>query len=122
MDDKLKQHLEVCDAEQRIIIPSKDEKVCFKKYKALQKYPFIIYADFETLAKNIDANVNVNMNTFEYQNHVASSYGFVVVDWKQDIIHSSFYRGEKASERFLDEITAITNLLYEKLNVVINSI
>ena len=77
----------------------------FTKIKALQSYPFIIYADFETLATPI--NDNRNHNTFEYQNHIASSYGLIIVDWEQNIIHSSFYRGVNASEKFIEEIISL---------------
>ena len=106
-------HEESCMSKQLVILPEPNEKLYFKKYTALEKYPFIVYADFETLATKLQYE---NKNTFEYQKHIPSSFGLAMVDWKGDIIYSKFYRGKDASSKFFDEINllpSITKQIYE---------
>lgn len=67
-------------------------------YQKELKFPFVIYADFETLAKKCgDPN--------KFQEHSPLSYGYVVVDQEGKIVHNEFDRGNKfARENFLKSL------------------
>ena len=86
----------------KIILPKKED--AFIEYteammKKQLKVPFIIYADFEALTKNIDNDSN------KYQEHIGCSYGYKVVSeydqYRQDY---KTYRGPNAINNFLESL------------------
>jgi hypothetical protein len=88
---------------QRVILPETDNYVLrFKAYNQQIKFPFVIYADFETLTSKV--NVECTSKTKIFQKHIVCSYGYVIIDLNKDIIFSEFYRGEDANEKFLHSI------------------
>jgi hypothetical protein len=74
----------------------------FKEYNQQIKFPFVIYADFETLTSKV--NIECTSKTKIFQNHIVCSYGYVIIDSNKDIVFSEFYRGEDANEKFLYSI------------------
>ncbi|XP_053209662.1 uncharacterized protein LOC128393504 [Panonychus citri] len=109
--DKFLSHQQTCQSKQLVLLPQPNTKIGFIKFKALEKYPFIVYADFETLAKTIDNDII--SNTFEYQKHIPSSFGFVCVNWMGEIIYSKFYRGTNTAAIFFDELNRLPFLVQQ---------
>ncbi|XP_053212251.1 uncharacterized protein LOC128395792 [Panonychus citri] len=109
--EKLMDHQPNCfkRSPQQVVLPKKGEIIEFKEYKKMFKYPFIIYADFETLATKLP---HENKNSFAYQEHKPCSYGFVVIDYKGDVILKDFYRGLDADSMFMKTLIAVQMELY----------
>ena len=102
------QHIEFCNKiePQRVNMPTGDYlNVCRKKFNKESKYPFIIYGDFETLS--IPGNVDVG----ELKQNEPCSFGLIVVNWKQEVIYSKFYRGPNPAQIFLRELINLTAVL-----------
>lgn len=99
--ERLNNHLLYCLEKdgQRIELP-KDPSLYFKQFNKTLKHPFIIYADFETLVKK-------ESDGFASCKFEACSFGLVVVDWNQDIVHSQFYRGDDAARKFITSLKAL---------------
>ncbi|XP_053214135.1 uncharacterized protein LOC128397434 [Panonychus citri] len=102
--DKMQLHTENCYKfkTSRILTPQPDSKMSFTQFEKMIRYPFVIYADFETLCKKID--VDLNKNTFEYQEHLPSSYGYVIVDYTGKIIKYEAHRGPDSAIIFLQSL------------------
>jgi hypothetical protein len=101
----LNNHMNKCKKikPQRVILPEENENILrFKEYNQQIKFPFVIYADFETLTSKV--NIKCTSKTKIFQNHIVSSYGYVIIDSNKDIVFSDFYRGEDANEKFLYSI------------------
>ncbi|XP_053209828.1 uncharacterized protein LOC128393656 [Panonychus citri] len=98
---KLSDHLEFCKKvdPQRVSMPSGEYlHICRNKYNKESKHPFMIYGDFETLSIPT-ANV-----TGEIKLNEPCSFGLIVVNWRQEVIHSKFYRGNDVALVFLREL------------------
>jgi hypothetical protein len=88
---------------QRVILPEIENNILrFKAFNHQIKFPFVIYADFETLTSKV--NIESTSKTKIFQNHIVCSYGYVIIDLNKDIVFSEFYRGEDANEKFLYSI------------------
>ena len=74
---------------------------------------FLIDDDFDTLATPIEDDSHI------YQEHHASSYGYIVVDWTGNIISSDFYRGEDAANKFLYSIFFRINIKNKSISMQI---
>ena len=86
----LQKHLDYCFVPQVIEMPKANTpgaKCKFREFKKTQKFPFIIYADFETIARPVVDSIPAN--TVTYQSHEAVSYGYVVVEEKRSFIRNS---------------------------------
>lgn len=97
--DSLEKHKSYCDIPQAIITPDPGSKCYFHEFNKTEKYPFVMYADFETLATKPEDDIPEI-----YQNHVAISFGVVVVDWNKNIIFQQFYHGEDCVKMFFEFI------------------
>ena len=100
--DQMNTHYILCSTKpaQKIVMPFpfKDmprRNFCERKdFKKETKHPIIIYADFECLSVRTD-------NAAKPFNHIPCSYGYVVVDWKGQIIDRMFEHGENIVPKFL---------------------
>ena len=100
MKKKLKEHEESCFAfaAQRIEFPE-DPIVKFKNIKHQLAAPFVVYADFESILRNLsDGN--------KYQEHIACSYAYHIVSNVPGIEFDirGPYIGVDAVEKFLDNL------------------
>ena len=55
----------------------KNDRVKFINFYKKKKFPFVIYADFETIIKKIDDASRTNTN--KLQEHVFCGYSYVIV-------------------------------------------
>jgi hypothetical protein len=104
-EQKLIQHMSNCKElkPQRVKLPDKEDNILrFKAFNQQIKFPFVIYADFETLTSKV--NIKSTSKTKIFQNHIVCSYGYIIIDSNKDIVFSEFYRGEDANEKFLYSI------------------
>ncbi|XP_053206942.1 uncharacterized protein LOC128391119 [Panonychus citri] len=98
----------------KIITPDLGTRMFFKQYGKMVKYPFIIYADFETLCKPVESCVN--RNTFEYQEHVPSSFGYVIVNNHGKIVKYVSHRGPDSAVVFLRSINESCEKIINAIN------
>ena len=76
-----------------------------KDFNKKLRHPFVIYDDFETLSKEGD------IDSGELRQNEPCSFGLVVVNWQQQIIHSKFYRGNNPAQVFLEELRSLVEFL-----------
>ena len=126
-EDSLKNHEKYCydNAAQKVILPGesrnkngdpnpRDPTTCqFRNYDKTVAFPYVVYADFESLLPKSDKVLSDN--TFEYQKHEACSFGYILVDWNDRILHSNFYRGKNAADKFMESLLKIQPLLRKHL-------
>ncbi|XP_053210240.1 uncharacterized protein LOC128394030 [Panonychus citri] len=86
----------------RVETPPVNTKIFFTQFEKMIKYPFIIYADFETLCQPVDSGEN--RNTFEYQEHIPSSFGYVIVNNNGKILKYESHRGADSGLVFLQSL------------------
>lgn len=104
-EEKLKIHGQNCQFfnPSRVILPRKGENILkFTEIKQMMEYPFVIYADFETILKKIDNNLHLNSRP--YEEHIACGYSLVIVNSKGHVEYSNYYRGENAAKEFLHDL------------------
>ena len=98
----LVKHISLCTNPQRVILPQPDSAFLkYEQYDKQVKYPYIAYADFETLARKTDSLQS------EYQLHQAISFGIICVDYKKTIVYKEYYTGKDCAERFLQTCIAL---------------
>ena len=110
---------------QRVLLPDRKSNLCtFSAYKALLKPWAVIYCDFECiLTKESTQSSNVNLtesSTTSVSKHIPFSYGFSVVNWKNETIIPCKTRTinsmeEDAGELFLKEIQSVYSNVLEPL-------
>ena len=92
----LEKHSRFCSKPQRVNLPKPEYAFLhFDQYEKQVKYPYIIYADFETLAKKTDSLKS------EYQLLQAISFGYIFVDFKHRIVFKELYTGADCALRFI---------------------
>ena len=117
--DKYLYHKNQCQSNnpQKLIMPEAGTFVEFKKYQHTKKYPFVIYADIESLTKKIeycDVNPEISYTT-KIQKHEPISYVFRFVSFDQSIIENKtiIYTGEDAMENLVIELEYLASLIYK---------
>ena len=98
-----------------IKMPGEGSTVSFKNISRLQKAPYIVYADFESLIVN--KNENVSDKTTILSEHKVCSYAFIIVRSDGKAGKPFHYRGEDAAERFLKCMMHVYSGLKDKLNL-----
>ena len=83
-ENKLKSHEKVCKNKVfwGIVMPSEKENILeFNQYMKLDKMPYIIYADIESLIKKIDAYANnpENSSTTKISVHIPCEYSMSII-------------------------------------------
>ena len=107
----LQKHSAHCLKAKALVLPKKgtSQEICeFKEYSKTERYPYVVYADFETIAETTNHAVR---NTIEYQEHKPVSYGYVIVNWEQKIVHKEFYCGLDCIEKFLLSMKSVYGTL-----------
>ena len=106
----LKKHWEYCRNHEavKINMPEKGTILRFKHHERSEKLPFIIYADTETLIKemqNCDPNPQ-NSYTKKYQKHEPISFSYYIKSFDDNVYESKLrkYTGEDAMEKFVEWI------------------
>ena len=111
-------HREQCKNNNPCIIkmPKEGTFIKFKKYQHMRKYPFVIYADIESLTTKIEyADVNPEISyTTKVQKHEPISYCFRFVSFNQSVIENRTvkYTGEDAMEHMVIELEYLVSLIY----------
>ena len=97
-------------------MPKEGTFIKFKNYQRTKKYPFVIYADIESLTTKIEyADVNPEISyTTKVQKHEPISYCFRFVSFNQSIIENRTikYTGEDAMEHMVIELEYLVSLIY----------
>jgi hypothetical protein len=97
----------------RIKLPSKDK--CFKTYTPSKekesRFPYVIYADFESILAAPDPKDKKCGNKTRYQVHRACSFAYTLIGLEKTKIE--LYRGPDAAEKFVkmvrDDVRTILN-------------
>ena len=98
----LEKHISFCSNPQRVKLPDPESAILkFNQYEKRISYPYIVYADFETIAQKTDSLPS------EYQLHTAISFGLVCVDFTKKIVFKEFYTGKDCSVRFIQTCIAL---------------
>eukprot|EP00745_Piridium_sociabile_P030720 TRINITY_DN50_c0_g2_i2.p1 TRINITY_DN50_c0_g2~~TRINITY_DN50_c0_g2_i2.p1 ORF type:complete len:791 (+),score=53.07 TRINITY_DN50_c0_g2_i2:2261-4633(+) len=98
--------------------PKPGKKVIFENWKKMQKNPYVVYADFESLIVPYQGPELQNLpKTVVVNNHQICSYAFIVV--RSDGGHSEpyLYRGPDAAKHFLERMKLVHTDLSGKLNL-----
>lgn len=86
-----------------VILDGKKPITEFKNYKKETKAPFVIYADFECLLKNV--NEEDDKKTKKIQTHEACGYAYQVVSSYSNFkVPLTLYRGEEPAKDFINDI------------------
>ena len=105
----LRNHQEKCNRPQRVKVTTGEQSIlrCTQYQKEVAN-PYVIYADFQTLAHLID-----DESSSQYQKHKIISYSSVVVDYEGRIVFNEFYYGLECEKRFLHSLMAAQNCIRE---------
>ena len=106
---KLKQHKQKClkFKPQIIYMPSEtNKKYYFKQYEQCMKFPYAIYADFESVL--IKSNTNLSSKSKIVQKHEPCGYCIIVIKNDNEIYYNNFYRGPDAIQIFLEDLKQIS--------------
>ncbi|XP_067947655.1 uncharacterized protein [Watersipora subatra] len=99
-----KDHIKGClaahDGTCVVKMPEPGSVMKFKNIKNMEKAPYTVYADFESI---IDKNTKV---------HTACGYGVNLVNSLGESLRFETYRGEDCMERFFAELDRIEELIY----------
>lgn len=100
---KYDQHVEDCMINKPLVF-TKTPKNCikFEHIERLQKIPYVIYADFESIIKRYNGNQNdPNKSWTEIKGkHIASGFCVIIVDWNRNIIDAKNFIGYNAAKKF----------------------
>ena len=112
-EQKLFDHVADCNQyePQRVIMPKRRGWPSFimkKTFSKEEKHPFVIYADFECLCIPTS-------DTQKPFRHEPCSYGYVVIDWKKNVLFKNFSHGTDIVGDFLREIRDLQQPLQQYL-------
>lgn len=86
-------------------------------FKALQRAPFVIYADFECLNEKLDVPLRQHGRTHAYQRHMPCSAGYLVVSDAPDLqFPFESYTGPDSVDWFLRRMADITESCVRRLH------
>ena len=115
--DKYEYHLKMGCEEHlstKIIMPTEEEKIIeFKNYSKMNKYPFVIYADFETL--NTNNEQKLGNKTKIYGEHKPISYCFKIVCKDGREYEPIIYKGLDCVEHFIKNIMKVSEKILEEM-------
>jgi hypothetical protein len=102
----------------KAVLPVKGENdtVEFKNYKNQLKIPFVIYADFECITKEINTCSQSLENSFteKYQEHEPCGYGYKIVSSCSKYNYTSkIYRGENTVSLFLKDLMKVQKTIFK---------
>ena len=67
----------------------------FRNYKNIMKYPYVFYADTESIIMPIDRSLEQN-NTVMYNMHIWCSFAYNIVSSDGKLMGTKYYRGKDA--------------------------
>ena len=108
----LEKHLErgcMVEVGQQMEMPKEYEKISFKNHFKKEKFPFVIYGDFEclTVPEHKDPNIKTKTKTEKYQYHKPCGYMLNVVNSIDNTSQQHIYRGEDCMENFCFKLNEI---------------
>ena len=116
--ESLEKHLESCENFEavKIVMPEKGEKVKFKNYNRKMKFPFAVYADFESRQEMIQTVMPNPDGSFteKFQKHIPVSFAFHLV--------SPFCEREPVVFRAENDDVDVGKVFVEKLEEFIKEI
>jgi hypothetical protein len=96
----------------------KNNKLYFNNYSKMMKFPFVIYADFESvlITKHLTKE-NINNKTRIINNHIPCGYSMIVIENEDNIYYNTYYRGIDCIENFLVQLKRISQIISNMLAV-----
>ena len=120
--EKLDNHKEYCNEEEsvKINMPKPDTFIKFKNYLHSERAPFVIYADFESLLKPLDAcEPDPNKSyTLKYQKHEPLSFVYYIKSFDESVYKSEKRIYIKENEEDPDLIDVFLNWLESDVKII----
>ena len=120
--EKLDNHKEYCNEEEsvKINMPKPDTFIKFKNYLHSERAPFVIYADFESLLKPLDAcEPDPNKSyTLKYQKHEPLSFVYYIKSFDESVYKSEKRIYIKENEEDPDPIDVFLNWLESDVKII----
>ena len=119
-EEKFQYHRDQCkeNKPQNIIMPKKGSVVKFKNYKNTSWFPFVVYADIESLTTKIETpDINPESSyTIKTQSHQPISYVFRFVSYNQIVMENKtiIYTGEDCMDNLVEELEYLVSIIYNK--------
>ncbi|XP_055938352.1 uncharacterized protein LOC129989243 [Argiope bruennichi] len=117
--NSLVDHKRVCcqNAPQKLS-PPKINTVKFTSIYKMLFHPFILYADFECITKNISTVLPNTSQSFSanLEHHEPISFALIAINIKNEIIYHKFYCGENPVQIFLKTIKKLAKSLFKRLS------
>ena len=122
--DALNKHKEYCYNNEcvKIVMPPPGTYLRFKNFLHSEKAPFAIYADFESLIKNMD-NCDPDPNksyTKKYQKHEPISFTYYIKSFNESVYKSRIRRYIKETPEDADAMDVFINWLEEDVKAIAN--
>ena len=123
-DDKLKKHKEYCYNNEcvKTLMPPEGTFLRFKNFHHSEKAPFAIYADFESLIKNMD-NCDPDPNksyTKKYQKHEPVSFCYYIKSFDESVYESRKRTYTKTKPEEPDAVDVFIKWLEEDVKAIAN--
>ena len=123
-DDKLKKHKDYCYNNEcvKTLMPPEGTFLRFKNFHHSEKTPFAIYADFESLIKNMD-NCDPNPDksyTKKYQKHEPVSFCYYIKSFDESVYESRKRTYTKTKPEEPDAVDVFIKWLEEDVKAIAN--
>ena len=123
-DDKLKKHKDNCYNNEcvKTLMPPEGTFLRFKNFHHSEKAPFVIYADFESLIKNMD-NCDPNPDksyTKKYQKHEPVSFCYYIKSFDESVYESRKRKYTKTKPEEPDAVDVFIKWLEEDVKAIAN--
>ena len=118
--EKFQYHRDQCkeNKSQNIVMPKKGSVVKFKNYKNTSWFPFVVYADIESLTTKIETpDINPESSyTIKTQSHQPISYVFRFVSYNQIVMENKtiIYTDEDCMDNLVEELEYLVSIIYNK--------
>ena len=120
--EKLEKHKEYCSEEESIKInmPKPDTFIKFKNYLHAERAPFVVYADFESILKPLEAcKPDPNKSyTLKYQKHEPLSFVYYIKSFDESVYKSTLRKYVKENEDDPDPIDVFINWLESDVKII----
>ena len=120
--EKLEKHKEYCSEEESIKInmPKPDTFIKFKNYLHAERAPFVVYADFESILKPLEAcKPDPNKSyTLKYQKHEPLSFVYYIKSFDESVYKSTLRKYVKENEEDPDPIDVFINWLESDIKII----
>ena len=100
---------------QQIEMPTPDEKLKCKHHFKKLRCPFVIYADFECLTKELQKPEDYEIKTYKYQEHKPCGFMLNLVNAVDNTNQEFLYRGDDAVDVFCQKINEIRDEIKQKM-------